>query len=104
MKTKFLQLTILLVASIAASFAQPFITEQPTNQTASLFADVSFRVMATGDGPLSYQWRFNDADLIEMTNTFLTVTNVQRANAGNYNVVVTNPSGSLTSQVATLTI
>jgi hypothetical protein len=65
MKTKFLQLTILLVASIAASFAQPFITEQPTNQTASLFADVSFRVMATGDGPLSYQWRFNDADLIE---------------------------------------
>jgi len=53
---------------------------------------------------LSYQWRFNDGSLIGMTNTVLTVTNVQRANAGNYSVVVTNLSGSVTSKVATLTI
>src|SRR5437879_3387727 len=38
------------------------------------------------------------------TNTTLIVTNVQRSNAGNYNVVVTNLSGSVTSQVAALAI
>src|SRR5439155_1436939 len=85
-------------------FIPPRITKQPSNQTASLFADATFRVTVKGDAPLSYQWRFDDGDLIGMTNTALTVTNIQRANAGNYSVVVTNLSGSVTSQVATLTI
>jgi len=82
----------------------PTLIRQPANKTASLFADATFRVTANGDAPLSYQWRFNDGDLIDMTNTALTVMNVQRANAGNYVVVVTHLSGSVTSQVATLTI
>jgi hypothetical protein len=92
------------LAALVNGFAQPVITKQPTNETASLFADATFRVAASGDAPLSYQWRFNDSDLAGMTTTKLTVTNVQRTNAGNYNVVVTNLSGSITSQVATLTI
>jgi phospholipase/lecithinase/hemolysin len=74
------------------------------NQAATLFADVTFRVTALGDRPLSYQWHFNNADLAGMTNSSLTITNVQRANAGDYNVTVTNLSGSVTSQVASLTI
>jgi len=85
-------------------FAQPTITAQPTNQTSSLFADASFRVTAKGDAPLSYQWQLNHADLSGMTKTTLMIENVQRANAGNYRAIVTNPSGSVTSQVATLTI
>src|SRR5205809_4633499 len=96
-----------IVTSVEATLivlTPPRITRQPANQTASLFADAAFRVIATGDAPLSYQWRFKNADLLGMTNSILTVTNVQRSDAGNYNVVVTNPSGSITSQVATLTI
>src|SRR5438477_12159530 len=105
MKTKTnLLATATFLTAFIDGFCQPTITKQPTNQTASLFADATFRVTATGDAPLSYQWRFNDGDLIGMTNATLTVTNVQRADGGNYNVVVTNLSGSITSQVATLTI
>jgi len=92
------------LAAFVKGFGQPVITNHPTNQTASLFADATFRVTASGDAPLSYQWRFNDADQIGKTNTTLTVTNVQRANSGSYSVVVTNLSGSVTSRVATLTI
>src|SRR2546428_10084847 len=95
---------LLMVGLETALFGQLTITTQPKNQTASLFADATFRVTAAGDAPLSYQWRFNEADLFGMTKTTLTIMNVQRANAGNYSVVVTNPSGSVTSQVATLTI
>jgi len=94
----------ILMADVSNSHGQPVITKQPTNQTASLFADATFRVSATGTAPLSYQWRLTDADLIGMTSATLTITNVQRTNAGNYRVVVTNLSGSVTSQVATLTI
>jgi hypothetical protein len=47
---------------------------------------------------------FQRADLMGMTNTALTVTNIQRINAGNFAVLVSNPSGSVTSQVAALTI
>ena len=96
--------SILLAAAVSSAHAQPVITKQPTNQTASLFADATFRVTVTGVAPLSYQWRFNDGDLIGKTSTAMTVTNVQRLNTGNYSVIVTNLSGSVTSQVATLTI
>ncbi len=102
-KTLFLSAGILL-AVLTAGFGQPTITKQPGNLTASLFADATFRLSVTGDLPLSYQWRFNDADLIGMTKPNLTVTNVQRENAGNYTAIVTNPSGSVTSRVATLTV
>ena len=105
MKTKTnLLATATFLTAFIDGFCQPTITKQPTNQTASLFANAAFRVIATGDAPLSYQWRFNNADLLGMTNSILTVTNVQRANAGNYRVVVTNLFGSVTSQVVTLTI
>jgi phospholipase/lecithinase/hemolysin len=82
----------------------PKITQQPSNQTASLFADATFHVQASGDAPLSYQWRFDNTDLIGMTNSALTLTTVQRTNAGPYRVVVANASGVVTSQVATLSI
>jgi hypothetical protein len=94
----------IVCVSITRVRAQPTITVQPSPKTASLFADVTFGVSATGDKPLSYQWRFNDAVLINKTNSLLVITNVQRTNAGNYNVVVTNLSGSVTSRVATLKI
>jgi len=95
---------ILLFGLETALLAQPVITKQPANQTASLFADATFFSLVSGDPPLSYQWRFNNAELLGATNRTLTVTNVRRSNVGNYNVVLNNLSGSVTSQVATLTI
>jgi phospholipase/lecithinase/hemolysin len=88
----------------ATGLAQPTITVQPINQTASLFADAVFRVTAAGDVPLSYQWQFNRTNLANMTQMALNLTNIQRANAGDYDVIVANSSGSVTSRVATLTI
>ena len=99
---KFVSFCLLTMTGLSVTcFAQPTITAQPTNQTSSLFADASFRVTAKGDAPLSYQWQLNHADLSGMTKTTLMIENVQRANAGNYRAIVTNPSGSVTSQVAT---
>jgi phospholipase/lecithinase/hemolysin len=100
---------IVAIANVLATvptkaLAQPTITVQPTDQTASLFADAAFRVAAAGDAPLSYQWQFNRTNLANMTQMALSVTNIQRANAGDYDVIVANSSGSVTSRVARLTI
>jgi hypothetical protein len=74
-----------------AVFQPPTITTQPQNQTVTQGADALFSVTATGSPPFSYQWRFNATTLIPWgTNSTLTVTNAQDANAGNYSVVVDN--------------
>ncbi|MBI5387222.1 MAG: lamin tail domain-containing protein [Verrucomicrobia bacterium] len=83
----------------------PVITEQPTNQTVSAGADAAFTVTATGSAPLGYQWWFNGTNLVPGGATpVLTLSNAQPAQAGGYQVIVSNIAGSATSQVATLTV
>jgi hypothetical protein len=94
--------TYLLAAS--AAFAQPRITTQPKDRSVSLGAIVTNFVFASGVAPLSYQWRFNDAEIAGATKRTLILTNVQLANAGDYTIVVTNNSGSVTSRVARLDV
>lgn len=93
------------LATLWTGLGQPIITTQPKDfPSASLRASVSTRVTATGTLPLSYQWRFNGVPIPGKTTYFITLTSVQLADAGNYDVVVTNVGGSITSQVATLTV
>jgi len=47
---------------------------------------------------------FNGTALSGATNSALALTNAQTTNAGSYTVVVNNPVGSITSQVAALTV
>jgi len=79
----------LLTAAIGTGFGQPIvtsITKQPTNQSTSLGASVTFSVLAAGATPLSYQWRFNGVDLPGKTTSSLVLTNLQLTNAGGYAV------------------
>lgn len=83
----------------------PSITNQPTARSVGVGSNTTFSVSATGNGLLRYQWRFNDTNaLANATNTSLTLTNVQAANAGGYSVVVTDSLGAVTSAVAVLTV
>ena len=94
----------ILLFTVSTGLSQPLITQQPTNQSVSLGANVNFQVTGTGAPALSYQWRFDALDLLSATNRSLSLTNVQLANAGDYAVVVANSSGSVTSQVARLEV
>jgi len=86
------------------------ITTQPASQNAPAGAQVSFSVAAGGSPPLSFQWQkgtvtlTNGADVSGAAGPVMTLANVQTNDAGNYRVVVTNSSGSLTSVVASLTV
>lgn len=81
------------------------IDQQPTNQTATVCSDATFTVAASGAGDLSYQWYFNNTvSLPGATASTLTLLKPQPAQAGGYLVVVSTTSGSVTSDVATLTV
>ena len=82
----------------------PVITQQPQSQTNIAYLNVMLSVVATSPTPLSYQWRFNGAPVRDATNSILLLENVQPAQAGAYDVVVLNPSGSIVSSSATLSL
>ncbi len=82
----------------------PVITAQPVNQAVLAGASASFSVTATGQAPLSYQWRFNGSPIPGATSSTLNLANAQTGAAGNYDVVVSNTAGSVGSSVAVLTV
>ncbi len=82
----------------------PSITTQPADATLVAGGSASLSVLAAGSEPFTYQWLFNSNSLSMATNSMLTLTNIQPANAGGYSVIVTNTYGSITSSVATLTV
>jgi hypothetical protein len=77
-------------------------------------AGTTTSLTATSDGypsiSLSYQWRKDGIPLSDSGNISgsatptLTMTNVLAANAGSYDVIVANASGSVTSDAATVTV
>lgn len=90
--------------AILTILGPPIISVQPVSKTAPAGSNTSFRVTASGLAALSYQWRLDEADLPGETNSTLQLTNIQAANGGNYDVVITNVYGTLTSTIATLTV
>ena len=82
----------------------PAITAQPVARTVTAGESVRFEVTAAGSSPLTYQWRFNGADLPGATASAYTIASVSAAHAGNYSVVVTNSAGTVTSNGALLTV
>lgn len=82
----------------------PSISNQPMGATIPAGTNFTFTFSALGTAPFQYQWHFNQTPLPNATNSALTLTNVQSANAGDYSVVVTNLYGSVTSADATLVV
>jgi hypothetical protein len=91
------------VVSVDARVWVLAITNQPQSAGAVPGATISFGVGAAG-APLGYRWRFNGTDISSANQSVLTLTGVVATNTGEYDVVVTNWFGALTSQVARLTV
>ncbi len=81
----------------------PSIITQPVSQTNYEGISTVFSVQA-GLEPLSYQWLKNGTNLVAATNAILILPNIALRDAGDYQVVVSNPYGSQTSAVAALIV
>jgi hypothetical protein len=95
----------------------PGIATEPLSQSVSTGQTAMFSVAVTGTSPLYFQWRggpHNSSVFTNLvggggqyspvTNLTFNITNVTLDNAGDYDVVVTNAFGSMTSSVAVLTV
>lgn len=82
----------------------PQIINQPASQAVVAGQTAVFSITAAGSGPLGYQWNFNGVPLPGATNSALTLNNVLPAANGNYNLVVSNSAGAVTSAVASLSV
>jgi hypothetical protein len=88
----------------------PVITNQPVVQTVrdanfGSGSSATFSVVALGRPPLSYQWVGDNLPIGGATNRTLKFTNpTAGGQAVNFKVIVSNDSGSVTSQVAALTL
>ncbi len=90
--------------TVTSTGTQPVITQSPQDQSVVEGGNVVFEVSATGTAPLSYQWLFNGHLIGGAQSTELVLTGATPANAGDYSVRVSNPSGSVMSQVAELAV
>ena len=62
------------------------------------------QVSVGGTQPFSYTWRHEGTNLFAPSVSYLTITNAGRADAGAYDVIVSNINGIITSSVAQVTV
>jgi len=102
-------ITVLTNSTLFPSSSLPIITAQPAGLTNATGSTASFSVGATAKGieaarQLSYQWRLTGTNLPAATNNVLPLPNVMLSQAGNYDVVISNYVGSVTSNPAILDV
>ncbi len=101
----------IVVAAHNPALTPPVITAQPSNQTIIGGETVTFRVTASGDGVLTYQWQKAVSlegpfvDIQDATSSTLTLNNVPLSdNGARFKVRVTNAGGFALSDAAVLTV
>lgn len=88
---------VLEVPAIISDLNQPVLTNYSTmTETLS--------ITAGGVEPLGYQWKKDGVAIAGATNASLILKNLQAADVGTYQVVVTNALGSATSKSTTLSV
>ncbi|HZQ46662.1 MAG TPA: immunoglobulin domain-containing protein, partial [Verrucomicrobiae bacterium] len=75
------------------------------DQTQNTGGSATFNVSATGIGPFTYQWSFNDTNVISgATSSTYTASNLTTNNAGRYTVAVGDGNGCTNYSSAHLTV
>jgi hypothetical protein len=85
------------------------VIQSPQSVQTCVSSNVTYTVHAVGPGSLSFAWRKDTIAIDTLANpsaatATLTLNNVQSADAGSYDCIVTNSCGSVTSNAATLTV
>ena len=91
-----------LVAGLPS--APPVLTSPPQSLLVSAGTPVALSTVASGTGKLGYSWWKNNAPVRGKTSPSLFLSQPAVSDSGNYFVIVTNSSGSVTSAPAVVTV
>jgi hypothetical protein len=89
---------------VAVGGPEIVIVTAPLSQAVNVGAEVTFTVVATGPGALAYQWRHGPKLLQGATNSTLTLSGVQLADAGEYVVRILRGAQVFETSPAILTV
>lgn len=89
--------------SSTSTCTAPAITTQPTAQAVCAGSAINLSVVATGTS-LTYQWRKGGTNISGATSATYTIASAAAGDAGNYDVVITNTCGTVTSAAVAVTI
>jgi len=93
------------VGKIVSGASLPRITQQPLPQLVSLASTATFSVGVTGTPPFSYQWQRNGVDIPGAIGPSYVTPPAVLADAGTaYRCLVSNASGTMMSNTATLAV
>lgn len=96
---------LLATLHVGAQQAPPILLTHPADSEVMERSPAMFQVEANGTAPRSYQWRRNGYDMPGETVRRLILDRTRISdNASRFDVVVSNPDGVVTSQVAVLTV
>jgi hypothetical protein len=87
-----------------ATPAAPMIVQEPQDTYVGVGDSGRLTVVADGTVPLSYQWRKGGVAMAGQTNATLIITNAQLSDDAEYDVVISNGQGSVTSSQGRLTV
>ena len=90
--------------NLTVYYPLPVITSLSSSPTVALNGAATFAVTAVGPGPLSYLWRKAGVNILGATNANYGLTDIQAADSGDYQVVVSNPGGAVVSSNIVLSI
>ena len=91
-------------AKLAVGKAPAFTTHPSTIDNAAVGSAVSFSVVATGSGMISYQWQKDNQNLGDANASTYVISNSSVNSGGDYRAIASNPFGSTISQTAQLTV
>lgn len=80
------------------------IKQQPQALTVRPGEQAEFQVVATGTGPLLYQWQKDGVNLLGQVRSSLILSEVETADEGGYRCVVSNGLGVVTSDAVALQV
>lgn len=96
-------LLLLTLASCSSSSHVPAIETQPTDQTVVIGQTATFSVVASGSAPLGYQWQRGGVKISGATSASYTTPAASASdNGAQFQVMVSNASGMVTSGTASL--
>src|SRR3989442_841949 len=110
MKPIKLQLTVLtalvglLSPAVGAQGQVPGILKAPQGTSILIGSPLNLNVQASSATPLTYQWLLNSNAIASATASSYTISNVRKTNEGDYQVVLSNSSGNVTSVVARVNV
>ena len=89
--------------ALASDGLAPLLTYPPVG-FAPVGGSFTYSVSGVPVANVQYQWQHNGTSITGATNSTLTLTGIDSADAGSYQVVISNGSGSATSMAATFNL